>query len=117
MIQAPYTFVKSYGAVIGGLGDAGASGTVCGNQVHLDTNNRPWWWNGGVLRDKNKWDNRYMKFTHFAEGEDWEFSTSCVRETDKIQELNANERDIGAKLIAMDKKRKREQDKSLEDDE
>ncbi|CAO3613156.1 unnamed protein product [Mucor fragilis] len=119
MIQAPYAFVRSYGAVIGGLGDAGAAGTVCGNQLHLDTNNRPWWWNGGILRDKNKWDNRYLKFTHFAEGEDWEFGTSCIRETDKIEELNQQEKAIGAQLIAMDKKRKKEQRGSslAEDDE
>lgn len=109
MIQAPYAFVRSYGAVIGGLGDAGAAGTVCGNQLHLDTNNRPWWWNGGILRDKNKWDNRYTKFTHFAEGEDWEFDTSCIRNTDKIKELNEHEKTIGAQLIAMDKERKKKQ--------
>lgn len=119
MIQAPYAFVKSYGAVIGGLGDAGAADTVCGNQLHLDTNNRPWWWNGGVLRDKNKWENRYLKFTHFAQGEDWEFGTSCIRETDKISELNQEERAFGAQLIAMDKKRKKEQEGGnlAEDDE
>ncbi|GAN02981.1 alpha-1,3-mannosyltransferase [Mucor ambiguus] len=119
MIQAPYAFVRSYGAVIGGLGDAGAAGTVCGNQLHLDTNNRPWWWNGGILRDKNKWDNRYMKFTHFAEGEDWEFGTSCIKETDKIKELNDHEKGIGAQLIAMDKQRKKQQQGSnlAEDDE
>ncbi|CAO3657213.1 unnamed protein product [Mucor hiemalis] len=110
MIQAPYAFVKSFGAVIGGLGDAGAEGTVCGNQLHLDGNNKPWWWNGGILRDKNQWEDRYMKFTHFAEGEDWEFSTSCIKEKDKIKELTLSEREIGAKLISLDKKRKSEQD-------
>jgi hypothetical protein len=110
MIQAPYAFIKSFGAVIGGLGDAGAQETVCGNQLHLDTNNRPLWWNGGLLRDKNKWETRYMKFTHFAEGEDWEFGTSCIKETDKIKELTQAEREIGAQLIAMDKKRKKEQE-------
>lgn len=106
MIQAPYAFVKSVGAVIGGLGDAGAAGTVCGNQLHLDSHNKPWWWNGGILRDKNQWEDRYMKFTHFAEGEDWEFSTSCIKEKNKIKELTLTEREIGAKLIALDKKRK-----------
>ncbi|KAI9476447.1 MAG: mannosyltransferase putative-domain-containing protein [Benjaminiella poitrasii] len=106
MIQAPYAFVKSYGAVIGGLGDAGAEGTVCGNQLHLDTNNRPWWWNGGILRNKNRWENRYLIFTHFAEGEDWQFETSCIKEKDKIQELDEAEREIGEQLIALDKKRK-----------
>ncbi|KAI8087668.1 mannosyltransferase putative-domain-containing protein [Gilbertella persicaria] len=110
MIQAPYAFVRSYGAVLGGLGDAGAAGTVCGNQLHLDTNdNRPWWWNGGILRDKNRWEDRYLKFTHFAEGEDWQFETSCIKETDKIRELNDREKAIGEELIQMDKRRKAEQ--------
>ncbi|KAI9265899.1 mannosyltransferase putative-domain-containing protein [Helicostylum pulchrum] len=106
MIATPYSFVKSVGAVIGGLGDAGAAETVCGNQLHLDANNKPMWWNGGLLRDKNKWDDRYMSFTHFAQGEDWEFETSCVRETDKITELTKYERGIGNRLIEMDKKNK-----------
>lgn len=106
MIATPYSFIKSIGAVIGGLGDAGAAETVCGNQLHLDANDKPMWWNGGLLRDKNKWDNRYMSFTHFAQGEDWEFETSCVKETDKITELTKHERDIGTKLIEMDKKNK-----------
>jgi hypothetical protein len=72
----------------------------------LDSNNKPWWWNGGILRDKNKWENRYMKFTHFAEGEDWEFGTSCIKETDRITELTPTEQEIGTKLIALDKQRK-----------
>ncbi|KAI9356942.1 mannosyltransferase putative-domain-containing protein [Pilaira anomala] len=105
MSSTPYSFIKSFGAVIGGLGDAGADNTVCGNQLHLDSNNKPMWWNGGLLRDKNKWENRYMKFTHFAEGQDWEFGTSCIRETDKIVELSDYEKEIGAKLIAMDKEK------------
>lgn len=110
MISAPYAFIKSFGAVIGGLGDAGAAGTVCGNQLHLDTDNKPMWWNGGLLRDKNRWDDRYMKFTHFAQGEDWEFGSSCIQETDRIVELSKGEKGIGAQLIAMDKKRKQRQE-------
>ncbi|KAG2208945.1 hypothetical protein INT47_011085 [Mucor saturninus] len=110
MISAPYVFIKSYGAVIGGLGDAGATGTVCGNQLHLDTHNKPMWWNGGLLRDKNKWDDRYMKFTHFSQGDDWEFGSSCIRETDRIVELTATEKDIGAQLVAMDKKRRQKEE-------
>lgn len=109
MVQTPYAFVKSYGAVIGGLGDAGEAGTVCGNQLHLDTlDNRPWWWNGGVLRDKNRWENRYLKFTHYAEGEKWQFETSCIKEKDRIYELNEKEREIGEELIKLDKKRRKE---------
>ncbi|KAG0844161.1 hypothetical protein G6F18_002094 [Rhizopus arrhizus] len=114
MMQTPYAFVRSVGAVLGGLGDAGAEGTVCGNQLHLDADNKPWWWNGGLLRDKNKWENRYLKFTHFAEGEDWQFETSCVKNKDKIQELTEEEKEIGNRLIAMDKERKKREE--TEDD-
>ncbi|CAO3686647.1 hypothetical protein CU097_010190 [Rhizopus azygosporus] len=110
MVQTPYLFPRSYGAVLGGLGDAGAEGTVCGNQLHLDTNKRPWWWNGGLLRDKNRWENRYLIFTHYAEGEDWQFETSCIKEKDRIYELNEREKEIGAKLIELDKERKKADD-------
>ncbi|RCH96026.1 hypothetical protein CU097_010812 [Rhizopus azygosporus] len=110
MVQTPYLFPRSYGAVLGGLGDAGAEGTVCGNQLHLDTNKRPWWWNGGLLRDKNRWENRYLIFTHYAEGEDWQFETSCIKEKDRIYELNEREKEIGEKLIELDKERKKADD-------
>ncbi|KAI9281972.1 mannosyltransferase putative-domain-containing protein [Sporodiniella umbellata] len=107
MSQTPYVFVRSLGAVLGGLGDEGAEGTVCGNQLHLDAvDNRPWWWNGGLLRDKNRWDDRYLTFSHFAEGSDWQFETSCINEKDKIRKLNEKEREIGNTLIEMDKEKK-----------
>ncbi|KAG1055627.1 hypothetical protein G6F43_002426 [Rhizopus delemar] len=116
MMQTPYAFVRSVGAVLGGLGDAGAEGTVCGNQLHLDADNKPWWWNGGLLRDKNKWENRYLKFTHFAEGENWQFETSCIKNKDKIQELTEEEKRIGNRLISMDKERRKKEEEMEEED-
>ncbi|KAG1472102.1 hypothetical protein G6F56_001739 [Rhizopus delemar] len=111
MSQTPYAFVRSIGAVLGGLGDAGAEGTVCGNQLHLDAvDNRPWWWNGGLLRDKNRWSNRYLTFSHFAEGSDWQFETSCIKEKNKIQKLTEKEQELGNRLIEMDKERKNNTD-------
>ncbi|KAL0089167.1 mannosyltransferase putative-domain-containing protein [Phycomyces blakesleeanus] len=115
MVQTPYAFVKSYGAVIGGLGDGGNSANVCGNQLHLDIDGDPLWWNGGLLRDKNKWDNRYMMVTHFAEGEDWEFDTSCIKETDKIRTFSNKDKDLGKLYQKYDAQRKKEE-KSIEED-
>lgn len=107
MIQTPYAFMRSYGAVIGGIGDEGPAGMVCGNQLHIDTlDNRPWWFNGGVFRDKNKWADKYLKFNNFAEGEDWEFEHSCIKETNKIRKLNEREKKIGEQLIALDLQRR-----------
>jgi hypothetical protein len=120
MVQTPYTFIRSYGAVLGGLGDAGAKETVCGNQLHLDANGNPYWWNGGILRDKNKWSDRYMKFSHYAQGEDWEFSTSCIKETDKIKPLGEKEMAIGEAYIKLDKshgnKPSEEQEEEVEEE-
>lgn len=110
-MQTPYSFIKSYGAVIGGLGDAGDASTVCGNQLHLGVDRQPLWWNGGLLRDKNKWPDRYLKFTHYAEGEDWEFETSCIKETDKIRELTENERQLALQYVQLDAKRKEDEAK------
>jgi hypothetical protein len=109
MMQTPYAFVSSYGAVIGGLGDGGDPTRVCGNQLHLGVDGRPWWWNGGLLRDKNRWPDRYMKFTHFAEGEDWDFETSCIVEEDGIKELTKQEKALAETFLVLDAKRKKDQ--------
>ena len=106
MVQTPYTFSKSNGIVVGGLGDAGDKSTVCGNIGHLGVDGRPLWWNGGLLRNKHKWANRFLKFTHFAEGNDWEFETSCIKETDKIQTLTQQEYDIGQRFVEIELQRK-----------
>ncbi|KAI8879398.1 glycosyltransferase family 71 protein [Backusella circina FSU 941] len=117
MVQTPYTFVRSYGAVIGGLGDAGNKDTVCGNQLHLDANQKPLWWNGGILRDKNRWSDRYLKFTHYAQGEDWQFETSCIKNKDKISKLSSKEQKLGALYIEIDKKRRNGELSTLLDEE
>ncbi|KAF9211354.1 hypothetical protein BGZ59_008202 [Podila verticillata] len=48
MIQDPYAFVRSASGVIGErrMHDASA---VCGTQLHLDYQERPLWWNGGLI--------------------------------------------------------------------
>ncbi|KAI8875644.1 glycosyltransferase family 71 protein [Backusella circina FSU 941] len=108
IMQTPYAFIKSYGGVIGGFGQGGDDGEptqVCGVQLHLDTNNVPLWYNGGVYRNKNKQPLEYLSFTHFAQGNDWEFKTHCIRDTDKITELDPELQRIGLASIEIDKKR------------
>ncbi|CAM0135878.1 unnamed protein product [Umbelopsis sp. WA50703] len=109
MVQTPYSFINSFGAVIGGLGDEGAATRVCGNQLHLGVDNRPWWWNGGLLRDKNRWPDRYMQFTHFAVGEDWDFETSCIKEEDGIKVLTKQEIALTDGFLTIDEQRKKDQ--------
>ncbi|KAI8079999.1 mannosyltransferase putative-domain-containing protein [Halteromyces radiatus] len=106
MVQTPYAFVKSHGGVLGGLGDGGDPSRVCGNILHLDAYQKPYWWNGGLLRDKNKWPDRYMKFTHYAQGEDWDFDTSCIKETDQIHEFNNKEKGIAKLFMKADEEMK-----------
>lgn len=108
-MQTAYTFVKSHAAVIGGLGDGGDPHQVCGNMVHLDIDGRPWWWNGGLLRNKRIWQDRYMKFTHFATGEDWDFDNSCIKDQGGIKELSKEEKALTDTFLAIDIQRKKDQ--------
>ncbi|KAI8064627.1 mannosyltransferase putative-domain-containing protein [Gongronella butleri] len=102
MMQTPYAFVKSHAAVLGALGDAGDDNTVCGNIMHLDAQGKPYWWNGAIYRDKNRWHDRYMKFESYAIGESWEFETSCIKETDQIHTLSDEFKKIGQQYIKND---------------
>ncbi|KAH8552360.1 mannosyltransferase putative-domain-containing protein [Umbelopsis sp. PMI_123] len=109
MTQTPYAFIKSYGAVIGGLGHKGDPSQVCGNQLHLGTDGRPLWWNGGMFRDKNKYPDEYLQFTHYAMGQDWEFQTSCIIETDHIYQTTPEEQHLGERYIQLDAQRKHDE--------
>lgn len=111
-MQTPYAFVKSFGAVIGNMGrgsDDGEPTQVCGNQLHLDTENVPLWLNGGLYRNKNKLPLEYLNFTHFAQGQDWEFETNCIRETDKISQLSTKQRKIALDSIDIDIQRAKDE--------
>lgn len=48
------SFIKAYGSVIGGLGDAGDPATICETDLHLGVNHRSLWWNDGLFCGKNK---------------------------------------------------------------
>jgi hypothetical protein len=109
MVQTPYAFIKSYGAVLGGLGHKGDASRVCGNQLHLGTDGRPLWWNGGIFRDKNKYPDEYLRMTHFATGQNWEFQTSCIIETEGIHETTLAEQHIGESYITLDAQRKHDE--------
>jgi len=109
MTQTPYAFIKSYGGVIGGLGHKGDPSQVCGNQLHLGTDGRPLWWNGGMFRDKNKYPDEYLQFTHFAMGQNWEFQTSCIIETDRIHQTTPEEQLLGERYIQLDAQRKHDE--------
>ncbi|ORX43551.1 hypothetical protein DM01DRAFT_1368946 [Hesseltinella vesiculosa] len=99
MMQTPYAFVKSHAAVLGALGDGGDENKVCGVIMHLDAKGRPYWWNGAIYRDKNRWQDRYIKFKSFAIGESWDFENSCIEETDKIHALTEEEVEVGEAYI------------------
>lgn len=110
--QTPYAFIKSFGAVIGNMGRGGEDGEptqVCGVQLHLDTESRPLWFNGGLYRNKYKEPLEYLNFTHFAQGEHWEFATHCIKDTDKISELGPDQRTVALAAIEIDKQREKDQ--------
>ncbi|CDS14050.1 hypothetical protein LRAMOSA06221 [Lichtheimia ramosa] len=110
MVQTPYSFIKSYGAVIGSLDDQPDGSMVCGNQLHLGVDRQPLWWNGGLLRDKNKWPDLYLSFTHYAEGQDWDFQSSCIKDTNHIRELSFTERALTQAYMAIDAQRKEDEE-------
>ncbi|KAG1448252.1 hypothetical protein G6F56_008998 [Rhizopus delemar] len=113
MVQTPYAFVKSFGAVIGNMGRGGDDGEptqVCGVQLHLDTSQRPLWLNGGLYRNKYSNPLEYLNFTHFAQGDDWEFATHCIKNTDKIAELDPDQRSVALAAVELDKQREKDQE-------
>ncbi|CAO3683649.1 hypothetical protein G6F70_004236 [Rhizopus microsporus] len=112
IMQTPYAFIKSFGAVIGNMGHGGQDGEptqVCGVQLHLDTTGTPLWFNGGLYRNKYKETLEYLNFTHFAQGDDWEFETHCIKNTDKIHELSPDQRSIALAAIELDKQREKDE--------
>ncbi|KAI9358461.1 mannosyltransferase putative-domain-containing protein [Pilaira anomala] len=102
--QTPYSFVKSFSAVIGDMGRGGDDGEttqVCGNQLHLDAEGIPLWLNGALYRDKSKTPLEYLNFTYYAEGDDWEFKTHCLKSQDKIYEFPSKQRDIALASVEI----------------
>ncbi|KAG2208296.1 hypothetical protein INT47_006152, partial [Mucor saturninus] len=113
MMQTPYAFIKSFGAVIGNMGRGGEDGDptqVCGNQLHLDTEQVPLWLNGGLYRDKHKQPLEYLNFTHFAQGNDWDFQTSCIRETNRISVLSKTLHQVAMDSIQIDIQRAKDEE-------
>ncbi|KAK3830755.1 MAG: mannosyltransferase putative-domain-containing protein [Linnemannia elongata] len=67
MVQEPYSFMRSYGGVVGELRDD-PKGSVCGAQLHLDYLGQPMWWNGGLMRNKNGGVKRTLDFKYWMPG-------------------------------------------------
>ncbi|KAG0052506.1 hypothetical protein BGZ83_002491 [Gryganskiella cystojenkinii] len=67
MIQEPYCFMRNYGGVIGEL-RPNDDQSVCGAQLHEDHEGQPLWWNGGLYRNKNSRDYRYLDFGYWMTG-------------------------------------------------
>jgi hypothetical protein len=64
LIQMPYSFIPTLTASIGEIKDTGQN-VVCGHILHLDENQRPIWWNGGMLR------NRYISVKQLLTIDGW----------------------------------------------
>ncbi|KAF9305930.1 hypothetical protein BGZ74_008264 [Mortierella antarctica] len=67
MIQDPYAFMRNYGGVIGELREDNKN-SVCGAQLHQDSEGKPLWWNGGLYRNKNKGVTRNLNFGYWMSG-------------------------------------------------
>ncbi|KAI9311492.1 mannosyltransferase putative-domain-containing protein [Dichotomocladium elegans] len=97
MVQTPYAFIKSYAGVIGGLGDGAEPQHVCGNQLHLNVDRTPLWWSGGLT-----YKQKYLKITHFAEGQDWDFERSCIKDTNHVREITPLIQNQTQQYISLD---------------
>jgi len=64
LIQMPYSFIPTLTASIGEIKDPGKD-VVCGHILHLDENQRPIWWNGGLFR------NRYINVKQLLPIDGW----------------------------------------------
>ncbi|KAF9408433.1 hypothetical protein BGZ94_002312 [Podila epigama] len=67
MVQEPYVFMRNYGGVIGEL-RPDDNQSVCGAQLHQDSEGRPLWWNGGLYRNKNAGVERNLDFGYWMTG-------------------------------------------------
>ncbi|KAJ3002720.1 UNVERIFIED_CONTAM: hypothetical protein HDU68_006078, partial [Siphonaria sp. JEL0065] len=102
-----------------------ASGaTVCGNMLHVDEEEDPFWWNGGIMRMKSEKAERedwFMKFEHAAIDYDvkaarerwiWETNTrpNCISRLDirrEVMELSDEAKEIGKAYIDIYKDMKK----------
>ncbi|KAF9345264.1 hypothetical protein BGX26_003348 [Mortierella sp. AD094] len=87
MIQEPYAFVRNYGGVVGELREDDDS-SVCGALLHLDHRGRPFWWNGGVMRNKNEGIKRDLLFGY------WMFGGGAQEHRERIVRADDLKRDL-----------------------
>ncbi|KAI9335081.1 mannosyltransferase putative-domain-containing protein [Obelidium mucronatum] len=112
--RVPYRFNAGYSGAVGFRDHvSGKQERVCGNNFHVDEELRPFWWNGGVLRNKGKSLERVMDFEVAAydsersmEKWDWETDETpfCLRPMfpqREILPLSKEEKDVGARYIQL----------------
>ena len=78
--------------------------TVCGNLLHLDYYGRPFWVNGGILKDKNANPLEVIRF------DSWNLENSIVNKWDKtlrcygespVHSLNETELNVIDSLVEL----------------
>ncbi|KAJ3112900.1 hypothetical protein HDU96_004026 [Phlyctochytrium bullatum] len=110
MMRVPYHFNPSYGGAIGYKDDRGA---VCGGLYHVDENRKPFWWNGGVVSNKNQGANLYLDFKYAAADVKasevrWEWETDtrpfCItyeNNSGSPTELSDSEKILASKYVLL----------------
>ncbi|KAJ3084754.1 hypothetical protein HK102_000565 [Quaeritorhiza haematococci] len=117
LIHLPYDFAPNYGGTVGYKQES--DGAICGGLYHVDENERPLWWNGGIQVNKYFHIDRYLTFNWVAtdrtgENPQWQWETEnspfCLTPTNKKEEikaLTASEAYLAAKFVELAKEIKK----------
>ncbi|KAJ1556824.1 hypothetical protein HK096_010599, partial [Nowakowskiella sp. JEL0078] len=111
LLRLPYSFRGPYGGVIGYQED----GEICGGLLHGDEQEKPFWWNGGVLVNKRVHRDRYYDFTHFAfdrtsnvgwkwDNDDKPFCMTPMDSANSAVTLNEHDKLLAKQMVELDRK-------------
>ncbi|KAJ3063079.1 hypothetical protein HDU98_001058 [Podochytrium sp. JEL0797] len=117
ILRIPYAFAPNFGGTVGYKDDTG----ICGGLFHTDENSKPFWWNGGVLKNKHASQESEFVTYDFAAFDStggsgvkwvWETPTTpfCLKPQNpnkEVVELSSREKEVGETYIALYKKMKR----------
>ncbi|KAJ3327316.1 hypothetical protein HDU76_012014 [Blyttiomyces sp. JEL0837] len=66
--RVPWSLTPATGSYAGSIGKLDPEGRVCGLNLHVDENFRPFWWNGGVIEEKSASpsERKFINFENWA---------------------------------------------------
>ncbi|KAJ3026283.1 UNVERIFIED_CONTAM: hypothetical protein HDU68_005913 [Siphonaria sp. JEL0065] len=109
LLRVPFKFSPGYSGAVGYKVDE----VVCGSNFHTDEKLKPFWWNGGVLQNRRKNGEVFMKFEYAAFDSErdtlkWKEETAespfCLQPMFpevEVRKLSESEKGIGLAYIQM----------------